>query len=441
MRSESKNRAMKYTSAREMVDKRAQGFTAPYLKLPEGVQLFKPKAGVMLLDILPFVAGENNPWAEEGMMHWERTFYVHRGIGANSDSYLCPRKTHKQPCPICEYCAKLEKEGDEGTDDLRKSLIPKERQLFNVINRKEPDKGVQLWDFSFHLFGKLLQARIRDSDEEDGWDLFFTLDKGLTVKVGFAEQSYAGRSYFEAETIDFKPRSEPYDESILDEVHPLDELLVEADYDTLKKTFLTSSEDEPAPRKAAKGKPTPADDEEDEEEAPKKKAPFARGMGPTAEDEEDEPAPKKRGVSEEPRGRRAAPEPEEDPVDELSSFEVGDAVTGENDEGDDVEGVVTKVIDDDDVIVKDKKGNRHTCAVKDLELADAKPEPEEEEEPAPKKKSKPAAEEEDEEPAPKKKAPASDDWDDFDAPPAKSKKKEPEPEEEEEPAPKKKVRR
>ena len=36
-----------------MVDKRAAGFTAPYLKLPPGVQMFKPKAGVMLLELQP----------------------------------------------------------------------------------------------------------------------------------------------------------------------------------------------------------------------------------------------------------------------------------------------------------------------------------------------------------------------------------------------------
>src|SRR6266851_506326 len=102
----------RYTSAREQAQKQSQGFVASYLKLPEKVKLFKPKTGVMLLDILPYEAGEGNPNADEGMLHWERTFWVHRGIGANADSHLCPRLLDKSKCPVCEHRLHLIKEGD-----------------------------------------------------------------------------------------------------------------------------------------------------------------------------------------------------------------------------------------------------------------------------------------------------------------------------------------
>jgi len=278
----------KYTSARERAEKQSSGFTSACLKIPDGVTLFKPKTGTMLIDILPYVAGEGNPWAEPGNLHWERTYYVHRGIGANSDSVLCPRMTSKEPCPICEHRMKLMKEGDEENEELIKDLAPKQRQLFNVINLKDPDKGVQLWDISYFLFGKVLDARLRNSEEDDGWDKFFFLEGGLTLKIGFEEKSFGGRTFNEVETIDFKQRKEDYDEDMLEQVHCLDEMLIELDYKELKKTFLEARGDDKdeEPKASKKAHSKSRDDDEDEVE----------------DEEEDKPAKKK----------KAAPDDEED---------------------------------------------------------------------------------------------------------------------------------
>ncbi len=313
MRSKSENRKLKYSSVRQMVEKRALGFTAPYLKPPEGVQFFKPKIGIMHLDIMPFRAGEGNPSADEGMIHWERTIHVHRGVGANSDSYLCPRKTSKQPCPICEFQSKLRAQGDEDKEELAKSLFPKERQLFNVINRKEPDKGVQLWDISFHLFGKLLLARIRDSDEEDGWDRFPSLDEGFTLKVGFAEKTFGGRAYPEAETIDFKPRSEPYDNDMLDKAHCLDELLVELDYKELKKRFLESTADETP----ARGKKKEDADDEEEDEIEEDEPKVGKKSYRKAEAEEDDEEEEEEDETPESKKKKAPADDDDDGWDDF----------------------------------------------------------------------------------------------------------------------------
>lgn len=298
-RSKSQNR--KYSSARELADTKSSGFGGAHLKVPEGVKLFKPKAGVMLLDILPFPAGEGNPHADEGIMHWERTYFLHRGIGANSDSFVCPRLTFKERCPICEHRQKLLKESADDNEELIKDLAAKERQLFNVVNRREPDAGVQLWDISYHLFGRLLIARIRDSDEEDGWDEFFHLEsgQGLTLKVGFVEESYAGRAYCKAETIDFKPRKEDYDDDVIADIRVLDDLLVVPDYDSLKKTFLQMA-DEGGGASAKRKKAPPVEDDDDEDEAPparKKKAPPVDeddGWDDLDDEEEQKPAKRKR---------------------------------------------------------------------------------------------------------------------------------------------------
>jgi hypothetical protein len=420
----SRKEERRYTSARERAEKQSTGFTSPYLRLPDGVQLFKPKTGVMLLDILPFVAGDGNPWAEAGNLHWERTYNIHRGIGANNDSFLCPRMTSKSPCPICEHRLKLMKseDGDEDTEQMVKDMGPKQRQLFNIINLKEPDKGVQIWDISYHLFGKVLDARLRNSDEEDGWDKFFFLEDGFTLKVGFVEKTFAGFTYIETETIDFKPRRQPYDDDILEQVHCLDELLIETPYDELKKIYLQTEagddDDAPAPKKKArpveddddddapppKKKPAPPADDDDAAPLPKKKVappadddddaptPKPKKKAPAGDDwddfDDDAPAPKKKVAAADddapPPKRKPAPPADDD--DEPPAKPKRRPVEDDDDEPPRVKSGVPKDDDDDD---------------------------------APPPKRKPVVDDDDDAPAPKKKpAPADDDdWDD--APPRK----------------------
>jgi len=300
MRARSQER--RYTNARDRALKQATTTSGSgYLRLPQGATLFKPKAGVHYLDILPYEAGKGNPYADPGTLHWERTFYVHRGVGPNQEMVICPRMTRKARCPICEHRMKLIQEANEENEELIRDLSPKQRQLFNIIDVKDPDKGVQILDISYHLFGKLLDARIRNSDEDEGWDRFFHLEDGFTLRVGFAEKSFGGFAYYEAESIDFKPRKEPYDEEILQKVYCLDDLLIELPYEQIRTMFLQidepKQENTPDAAKPMESKPqitvsSPAAEEEWEEEKSSKK-PAQVEEGDEEEDwEEEEPAPK-----------------------------------------------------------------------------------------------------------------------------------------------------
>lgn len=401
-----------YASARKRADAQGSGFEQTYLKLPEGVQLFKPKTGTMSIDILPYVAGKGNPWADQGVIHYERTYFRHDRIGANGDSYVCPLKTAKQRCPICEHRARLMKnnDGDEESEEEIKALAPRQRQLFNVIDLKAPDKGIQIWEFSYHSFGKVLDARIRSADEEDDWDIFFREEGGFYLRVGFGEESFGGFNFNKAESIDFKPRKEDLDADITDETHCLDDLLQIVDYDKLKAIFLETADEK-------KSKKDDEDAEEEEEApAPKKKRPAVE-----EEEEEDAPPPrKKRPVEEEedeaPAPKRKAPPVEEEEEDTPPPKRKAPPVEEE---------------EEDEAPAPPKKKRP---PVEEEEEEPAPPpkrrpapvEEEEEEEPAPVKKKKPAVEEEEEEepePPKKKKAPVTedDDWDEFDAPPKKKK--------------------
>lgn len=303
----------RYASVDKFVESQATGYTATYLKVPKGMSLFSAEKGLMLLDILPYEVGKGNPFADKGMLYFERTYFVHRNIGPSQSTYVCPAKTANKPCPICEEAQKLRANADDKEEeDTAKQMFPKQRQLFNVIDLNEGKKGVQLWDMSYHNFGKKLQVELEalDEDERDR-KLFFTADAGYSLKVSFGEESMGSGKFLTAETIKFRPRKEQYDEEeILEQVANLDEALIILPYEELKDLLHTAKEDdeeaedddesdedsddeddedEPAPKKKGKKKPEPEDDDDgdsgDDDDSDE---------GDDSDDSEDEPAPKKK---------------------------------------------------------------------------------------------------------------------------------------------------
>jgi len=268
-------------SARRRTKEHRTQFDSTTIRLPDGWELFKvEKPGVKKIDILPFRAGKGNPYAEEGEPYFERTYFVHRDVGADSRQYVCPLKTANKRCPICEYRGKLVRDPDADEDYIA-SLAPKERQLWIVRDLSQPDGDPMLWDVSYHLFGKLLDVKIRNADEEDGYDLFADPEEGFTLRVVFEEKKFGGFSFFEAADIEFKPRKRKYSPDIVDEMPCLDDLLVIFPYDKLKAIFLQAEED-----------PVPEDDEAEDSEPERTKSKKRKRLKPEPkpepEDDEDE---------------------------------------------------------------------------------------------------------------------------------------------------------
>ena len=341
-----------YASARARAEKQTGGFESSCINFPKDVPLFKVTKKVHRLDIIPYIVGAGNPFAEEGQLHYERTYFTHRGIGPDGDAILCPAKHDKARCPVCEFERAMRKDPD-ANDDLRKTLVPKQRQLFHLIDLDEPDKGVQLFDCSYHLFGNAIDAAVQALDEGQAEERFFSPTKGFSLKVNFKEKSFQGWKGWEAETVTFKVRAEQYDDSIFEHTHCLDELFKpRLSYDAIKelldgsvagnapgkKKGPTAEEDEDAlngktpaagvrrlparkpapsieseeaeadaeaeatPAPVAKKKPAapPAEEENWEDEAPPKVKSKAKPAAPTvdADDlgEEDPPAPPARTI-------------------------------------------------------------------------------------------------------------------------------------------------
>jgi len=256
---------MRKTATRVANTKAQQG--GRYVQVPEGIKLLMiDKAGTLRFDILPYrVTVKNHPkQIEVGGLWYQRNFSIHRNVGVDKNSYVCPRSVQKGNCPICEAYADAVKNQDEET---AKALKPSDRTLFNVIDTKNKDGSICILNYSYYLFEKLLNSEIRELEEDADIDpdwFFADLVGGSTLKVRFTEKSLGKRNFYDAEKIDFVSRDD-YGESILEKTVDLDKALTVLSYDDLSRIFLDLSKEPEGDTDVEK------DAEENTNEAPKKK--------------------------------------------------------------------------------------------------------------------------------------------------------------------------
>lgn len=331
--SKDKRDERRVSAARRRAETHSTGFTTTVLRLPEGVKFFDPKPGVITIDILPYKAGKGNPNADPGMEYYERTFWQWAKIGIEEKQYCCLDKTFGKRDPITTWKS-IQARNPNADINYVNSLKQKERQLFLVSEANNP--GIQIWDNSFFLFGKLLDTRIKNSDEDLGWDFFYEAGvddggrpAGMSLRLTFEESSGGGYKWLEVVAIDFLPRKKPLDDKLVNHGICLDELLVEKTYEELEKIFLGAAEpedadadasDDPAPRK--KTKPAPEPDVDDEPDPPKKKK--KPDPEPDADDDEPTPPPKKKSPP--PEDDEPDPPKKKAPVAADFGFSRGDEV-------------------------------------------------------------------------------------------------------------------
>ena len=276
-RREQEKRRLRYNSAKERAEKHERKFEPTALNVPDGVELFRfTKAKTYKLDILPYIASKGNHYCDEGLMHYERTYFVHSiPTPDGRRSYCCLAKTfRRKACPICEELSKAERSGKVDQATLE-GMVAKERQLFNVIDLDEKEKGVQIFEFNFWEFGRHLDAKVRAKDKYEG---FYHLEGGRTVEVTTSEGKFMGITRYKPDNIEFEER-EDYAESMLDKTICLDELPKELPYDELRRIFVEGTADGPG---------------EAEEEKPRSRV-STRTTEENGEDEEEELVSSKRG--------------------------------------------------------------------------------------------------------------------------------------------------
>ena len=87
---------------------------------------------------------------EKGVYWFKRPFLLHRNVGVNHASIVCPT-SFGNPCPICEYKRKLYKTG--GNEDEISEIRVSKRNLYAIIvkrvdDQKFTDSQIQLFEFS-----------------------------------------------------------------------------------------------------------------------------------------------------------------------------------------------------------------------------------------------------------------------------------------------------
>ena len=205
-----------------------RSFESPTLNVPSNVQLFYLKDDkTRRLDILEYIAGEGNPFADAGTSHYERTYHVHKGLGASGKIWtVCTNKTFGKKCAVCDYLAKASRDPDADQDALKK-LQTQERQIFNLIDLAEPEKGVQIWEVAFNSFGRKLDGKIREQDPDDHYDRFANWKGGRTLKMTVADKGEFG---FQPDDIEFKSRKDYKESKIKNKVHCLDDIIKHPTY-------------------------------------------------------------------------------------------------------------------------------------------------------------------------------------------------------------------
>lgn len=248
----------------EIVDNRNEVYTAtggkPYLRLPSGLAMFKaPKSGTFRLDFIPFeVTAEHLKYvptlrfSKPGGWYWERTVFIHEGVGPDNQKHLCAMATYGQPCPMCETRTDLRRSPHKEDRDRAYDMRPREDQVFLVQPRNERTQQIegplQLWDVKNYNFGKQLDDYKNNADQEDfeAYRRFFDPDEGYTVKILGTElpTGSGGGKYTSYSVLEFKQRREPLPEDLISHGYDLDAMIRPTAYEALKRIFTGTVEDE-----------------------------------------------------------------------------------------------------------------------------------------------------------------------------------------------------
>ena len=230
--------------------KQEQSLRGRHLRMPSGVPIFKetPQSRVNL-DFVPYlVTVANHPdrddefeTAVEDSLWYRRPYRLHRNIGVDNTSIICPTSIKKR-CPICEHRAKLLEEGSDWQDEDVKSLKWSLRNLYVVVplGLKDYDEVPHVWDISQFLFQEKLNEEIKE-DEELG--IFPDLEEGKTLTIRFSKEVLGKTEFAETSRIDFKDRK-AYDEDILDSCPSLDGMLVIDTYASIKSLLFDAGGDD-----------------------------------------------------------------------------------------------------------------------------------------------------------------------------------------------------
>ncbi len=240
VRSSRKKRSFQSKKLAERIkrgQKRAKGMTKNVIKDNLDIPIWRPKDGSHIIDIIPYYAGKNDPLNDEGDPTYTYEYWVHTNVGANNSMFICPAEMQNKKCPICEHRQKLK---EDGNDDAAGKLWPKRRNLYNIVcyDRGEADKGVQVWDVSWHYFEKLVMAISEKQDRRGGTKTINFADPESGKSISFTiEPAKSKNDYPSFVGHAFDDRDYEIEDDILDETQVLDEIVTMPDYEAIDTAY------------------------------------------------------------------------------------------------------------------------------------------------------------------------------------------------------------
>ena len=342
----------------------------------------------------------------DGAEHWGIDLYLHSGIGADQQTYLCPNKMKGEDCPICDEVRAAKKAGQ---DKYANEIRAYQRILVWAVDRDNEDAGPQLLALPVTVDKAIvtLSADRRTGEifdvtnVDDGYDVEFSRE-GTGLKTKYPNIAVARRP---------SPLSKS-DKEIdrwLDftENNPLPDTLQFFEADYIKGVF-------------EGGKKDPEEEEEGDGDGDK---PRTRSSRRAAKEEEEKPARSRgrRGEEEEEeepprRRRRTEPEEEDDPDADIDTPKGRSSRRASEPEEEEEEEPPRRVRGGGRQAEEEEKPRRRASREEEEEEPDAPPrrssrraepedEPEEEEEPPRRRRrTEPEEEEEEEEEKPKGRA-------------------------------------
>jgi len=135
-----------------------------------GPKFWKIPDGESVIRVLP--AKDGDPFKE---------FHFHYNVG-KENGFLCPKKNFGEKCAVCDFVAKLYKDGDEDSRAGAKALSSRQRFTTPIVVRGEEKEGVKLWSYSKKVYEALLGLVLNPdygdiTDEKEGIDLVVTYGK------------------------------------------------------------------------------------------------------------------------------------------------------------------------------------------------------------------------------------------------------------------------
>lgn len=308
--------------ARNAEKKQQQGQSRGWFNIPKDMALFKEHETDrerIKLDIMPYlVTDEKHPDADpedpesalKGNYWYKRPVYIHYQVGGENKAEICPKLTKGKRCPICEYTRQKWDEYNAGR--IEKDEIPSKprlRYLYVVIPRghKDYEEKPYIWDIANGNFQETVEEDLKEKPE---YGDFPSLEGGRTLEIRFSQDSIGRNKFFYASDIDYVKREEDYDDSILEEIPNLDDLLNIKSYKELEAEFYEMDEDEATEEDAIE---EDEEDEDEEQQEEKEKESPAKSYRKPRKSEPEESEESEREQEEQPPKRKSKPSSEEAP--------------------------------------------------------------------------------------------------------------------------------